>query len=258
MVGFLPWFPAAAGDSVDVAFKSSGAEWLDQPSLSVTGPNLYSQMSLEMDSPGWDGCLQLGRMSQGGIERPFLQVSLHRWHLPCGLPLVASHVLAAGSHHSPFCSPLGVLFSSKHKAKVVLPCTGMPSQHPKAECSSGSPHVGIHQWVWPLHDRLWQAGSWVCCGSCWRLWAAGALPPPEVAQSDALPRTHTHTHSACPWGGLGGSGGCVDQACSSLSRFSSCNWMRTFRLFTTSTSCFRISCSAFSSSGVFRVSSLFM
>lgn len=33
---------------------------------SVAGPHLYSQMSLEMDSPGWDGCPQLGRMSQGG------------------------------------------------------------------------------------------------------------------------------------------------------------------------------------------------
>lgn len=62
---------------MDVASKSSGAEQLDRPSLSVTGPNLYSQMSLEMDGPGWDRCPQLGRMSQGGSEEPFLKVPLH-------------------------------------------------------------------------------------------------------------------------------------------------------------------------------------
>ena len=35
--GFWPGFPAVAGDSVDVAPKSSNAEWWDHPSLSVTG-----------------------------------------------------------------------------------------------------------------------------------------------------------------------------------------------------------------------------
>lgn len=66
--------------------------------------------------------------------------------------------------------------------------------------------------------------------------------------------TNTHTHTLLSLGRIQRLQGCADQACSSLSRFSSCNWMRMFRLFTTSTSCLRISCSAFSSSGVFRVS----
>lgn len=105
MVGFLPWFPAAAGHSVDVASKSSDAEWLDQPSLSLTGP-LYSQMSLRwtvqagMDALSWAGCPKVA-----------LKVPLHIWHVPCGLPLVASHLLAAGSHHSPLLqSPVSLVF----------------------------------------------------------------------------------------------------------------------------------------------------
>lgn len=97
---------------------------------SVTGPHL---MSLEeMDGPGWDGCPQLGRMSQGGFERPLLMVPLHIQHLPCGLLLVATVTSLLGAATAPFCSPLPVLFSSKHEAKAIQPRTGTSSQHPKS------------------------------------------------------------------------------------------------------------------------------
>lgn len=121
------------------------------------------------------------------VKGPLLMVALHMWHLPCG----HSHLLAAGSHHSPLLQSPASLVSQQ--AKAIQPRTGMPSLHPRAQSSSLSPRVGVC-------DRLWQAGSWIC----WRLRAAGASPPPEVAQSDAQRDSHSHTHSARPPGRVQG------------------------------------------------------
>lgn len=104
---------------------------------SVTGP-LYSQMSLEMDSPGWDGCPQLGRMSQGGFKGPFLKVPLHIWHLPCG----QSPPCCWESPQPPFAVPCESCFPSSARQRQ--------SRHAR-ECLLSTPkllsvsHVGIHQ-----------------------------------------------------------------------------------------------------------------
>lgn len=104
---------------------------------SITDP-LYSQMSLEMDSPGWDGCPQLGRMSQGGFKGPFLKVPLHIWHLPCG----QSPPCCWESPQPPFAVPCESCFPSSARQRQ--------SRHAR-ECLLSTPkllsvsHVGIHQ-----------------------------------------------------------------------------------------------------------------
>lgn len=170
-------------------------------------------MSFEMDSPGWDGCPQLGRMPQGGFEEAFLKVPLH--------------IMASALCQSPPCCweppqpPLAVLCEScfpastrQRQSRHTQECPLSTSELSASRCLL----VGIHQRVWPLCDRLWQAGSWICCGSCWRLRAIGhhhLQRQLRVMLSPGL--THTHTLLVA----RGGSRGCADQARSSLSRFSS-------------------------------------
>lgn len=127
-------------------------------------------MSLEeMNGPGWDGCPQLGRMSQGGFKGPLLMVPLHIWHLPCVLPPVATVTsLLPGAITAPSAVPCESCLPARTRQRQSSQAQEGPLCTPELSASRCL-LVGIHQRVWPLRDRLWQAGSCICCGSCEQL-----------------------------------------------------------------------------------------
>lgn len=176
--------------------------------------------------------------------------------LPCGASSSCSKPRAEPPQPPCFVAPCKSCFQASTRQRQSSQTQGHPLCTPKLGCSSVSPHVGVHQQVRPLHGRFLASGGpgFAAAAACGQLRHHHLQKQLRVMLGSG---GDTH-HSSPPRGGTGGSWGRTDQACSSLSRFSSWMWMRTLRLFTTSRSCTRISCSAARSSGVFRDSSLFM